>query len=123
MKTVVYITNRLPQPRLEFSSSFQKMYNVKPTVNYFRVFGCVCYVFIADEDRSKFDKKVVRCIFIRYAEQKKGWRCCDPNTNKIYVSRNVVFDEASSWWANKVALPDTHELQEKLQTKLQIHSS
>lgn len=123
MKTVVYITNRLPQPRLEFVSPFQKMYNLKPTVNYFRVFGCVCYVFIADEDRSKFDKKAIRCIFVGYDEQKKGWRCCDPNTNKIYVSRNVVFDEASSWYANKVALPDTQELQEKLQIKLQLDSS
>ena len=123
MKTTVYVTNRLPQPRLDFLSPFQKLYDVKPTVNYFRVFGCVCYVFIADEDRSKFDKKAIRCIFVGYDEQKKGWKCCDPNTNKIYVSRNVVFDEASSWWANKVVLPDTHELQEKLQTKLQLESA
>ncbi|GAA0176327.1 hypothetical protein LIER_29336 [Lithospermum erythrorhizon] len=94
MSTVVYITNRLPQPRLGFVSPFEKLKNVKPTVNYFRVFGCVYYVFIVDEHRSK-----------------------------TYVSRNVVFDEASSWWANKEVLPDTQELQEKLQFKLKEDSS
>ncbi|GAA0168960.1 hypothetical protein LIER_23544 [Lithospermum erythrorhizon] len=98
------------QPRLGFVSPFEKLKNVKPTVNYFRVFGCVCYVFIVDEHLSKFEKKAIRFIFVGYDEQKKGWRCCDLNTNRTYVSRNIVFDEASSWWANKAVLPDTQEL-------------
>ncbi|KAG8495890.1 hypothetical protein CXB51_007509 [Gossypium anomalum] len=28
--------------------------------------------------RSKFDKKSIRCIFVGYDNQRKGWRCCDP---------------------------------------------
>ncbi|GAA0148012.1 hypothetical protein LIER_42979 [Lithospermum erythrorhizon] len=98
MNTVVYITNRLPQPRLGFVSPFEMLKNVKPTVNYFRVFGCVCYVFIADAHRSKFDKKAICCIFVGYDEQKKGWRCCDPNTNRMYVSRNVVYHGVKTLW-------------------------
>ncbi|KAH0686945.1 hypothetical protein KY284_017498 [Solanum tuberosum] len=89
-----------------------------PTVSHFRVFGCVCYVFVPDHLRNRFDKKVVRCIFVGYDEQRKGWKCCDPTTNRTYVSRNVVFDEASSWWPKEVSLPDSIALEQKLQDKL-----
>ena len=66
MKTVVHITNRLPQARLGFTSPFEKLKKMTPTVCHFRVFGCVCYVCVPDHFRSKFDKKAVRCIFTGY---------------------------------------------------------
>ncbi|KAE8724613.1 tir-nbs resistance protein [Hibiscus syriacus] len=50
---------------------------------------------------SKFDKKAVRCIFVGYDSQRKGWKCCDPISGRCYTSRNVVFDEASSWWSSE----------------------
>ena len=66
--------------------------------------------------RTKFDKKAIRCIFIGYDSQRKGWRCCDPNTEKCYTSRNVVFDEASSWWTSQSQEPpDSKEVEVKLQ--------
>ncbi|KAE8667231.1 tir-nbs resistance protein [Hibiscus syriacus] len=60
MRTAAFVINILPQSRLGFVSPFEKLWNIKPTVSYFRVFGCVCYVFVPDHLRSKFDKKVVR---------------------------------------------------------------
>ncbi|KAE8736044.1 hypothetical protein F3Y22_tig00000218pilonHSYRG00253 [Hibiscus syriacus] len=91
-------------------------------VSYFRVFGCVCYVFVPDHLRSKFDKKVVRCIFVGYDSQRKGWKCCDPISGRCYTSRNVVFDEASSWWSSeKEVLPDSREFGDKLQQNMGEH--
>jgi len=47
-----------------------------------------------------------------YDSQRKGWKCCDPLIGKCYISRNVVFDEASSWWSSeKETLPDSDSLQ------------
>ena len=71
MRTTAHVINRLPQPRLEFVSPFEKLWDMKPTVSYFRVFGCVCYVFVPSHLRSKFDKKAVRCIFVGYDIQRK----------------------------------------------------
>ncbi|KAF7830116.1 Retrovirus-related Pol polyprotein from transposon TNT 1-94 [Senna tora] len=63
------------------------------------------------------DKKAVRCIFVGYDNQRKGWRCCDPTTGKSYTSRNVVFDEASSWWSsNEEVLPDSESLKDMVET-------
>nr|CAD1834944.1 unnamed protein product [Ananas comosus var. bracteatus] len=51
--------------------------------------------------------------------ERKGWRCCDPTTGRSYTSRNVVFDEASSWWSPQEAiLPSSEEIEIKLQEKL-----
>ncbi|KAE8676041.1 hypothetical protein F3Y22_tig00111634pilonHSYRG00007 [Hibiscus syriacus] len=122
MRTAAFVINRLPQPRLGFVSPFEKLWNIKPTVSYFRVFGCVCYVFVPDHLRSKFDKKAVRCIFVGYDSQRKGWKCCDQISGRCYTSRNVVFDEASSWWSSeKEVLPDSREFRDKLQQKMGEH--
>ncbi|KAE8699425.1 hypothetical protein F3Y22_tig00110578pilonHSYRG00054 [Hibiscus syriacus] len=122
MRTATFVINRLPQPRLGFVSPFEILWNIKPTVSYFRVFGCVCYVFVPDHLRSKFDKKAVRCIFVGYDSQRKGWKCCDPISGRCYTSRNVVFDEASSWWSSeKEVLPDSREFGDKLQQKMGEH--
>ncbi|XP_022023791.1 uncharacterized protein LOC110924058 [Helianthus annuus] len=67
--------------------------------------------------RQKLDKKAVRCIFVGYDEERKGWKCCDSNTGKCLVLRHVVFDENSAWWSRvNDVLPDTEDLTEKLKT-------
>lgn len=119
MKTVAHVVNRLPQARLDFVSPFEKLWSMKPTVSHFRVFGCISYVFVPDHLRIKFDKKAIHCIFVGYDDQRKGWRCCDPTTGRCHVSRNVVFDEASSWWSPQaVLMPDSKEIEEKLQERM-----
>ena len=59
MRTAAYVINRLPQAKLGFISPFEKLWGSKPTVGHFRVFGCVCYVFVPSHLRSKFDKKAI----------------------------------------------------------------
>lgn len=61
----------------------------------------ISYVFMPVNLRTKFDKKAVRCIFVGYDDERKGWMCYDPTTGRIYTSKNVVFDEVSAWWPSK----------------------
>ncbi|KAM1592866.1 hypothetical protein FF1_036629 [Malus domestica] len=69
--------------------------------------------------RSKFDKNAIRYIFVGYDSQRKWWKCCDSNTGRCYTSRDMVFDEASSWWSSeKEALPNSREIEDKLQQKI-----
>jgi hypothetical protein len=52
----------------------------KPDVLHLRVFGCITYVHVRDEKRSKLDPKAKKCIFIGYSLEQKGYRCFNPST-------------------------------------------
>ncbi|XP_022974920.1 uncharacterized protein LOC111473743 [Cucurbita maxima] len=101
MRTTAHVINKFPQSKLGFILPFEILRDMKPTVSYFGVFGCVCYVFVPDHLGSKFDKKAVKCIFVGYENQRKGWKCCDITRGKYDTSRDVVFDEAFSWWSSE----------------------
>ena len=61
-------------------------------------FGCVCYVHVPQELRIKFDAKLEMCVFVGYSLEHKGYRYYYPSTRELKVSRDVVFDELSSWY-------------------------
>lgn len=59
----------------------------------FRVFGCKAMAKIPDVQRKKFDKKSIECIFVGYAENQKGYRLLQKSSNKLIISRDVIFFE------------------------------
>ncbi len=63
------------------------------------MFGCIAYMHVLDKKRSKLDPKVEKCIFIKYYLKQKGYKCFNPSTQKLQVSRDVVFDEMASWYS------------------------
>ncbi len=74
----------------------EKFIGKKPDVSHLRVFGCIAYVHVPDEKRSKLDPKAKKCIFIGYSLEQKRYRCFNPSIRKLQVSRDVVFDEMVS---------------------------
>ena len=54
---------------------------------------------IPDEKRQKLNPKLEKCILIGYSLEQKGYKCYNPSTRKVLVSRDVVFDESASWYA------------------------
>ncbi|GKV32421.1 hypothetical protein SLEP1_g41032 [Rubroshorea leprosula] len=51
---------------------------------------------------SKLDDKGEKCIFLGVSDHSKAYRLYNPLTKKVVISRDVVFDEASTWsWTKK----------------------
>ncbi|GLT50492.1 hypothetical protein SLA2020_239750 [Shorea laevis] len=74
----------------------------RPAVDYFRIFGCIAYAHVPDQKRSKLDDKGENCIFLSVSDQSKAYKLYNPITKKVIISRDVVFDEASTWsWTEK----------------------
>jgi len=94
----MYIMNRTPIVAVHDMTPKEKFIGKKPDVSHLRVFGCIAYVHVLDEKRSKLDPKAEKCIFIGYSLEQKRYRCSNPSTRKLQVSRDVVFDEMVSWY-------------------------
>ncbi|MCO5584664.1 hypothetical protein L7F22_038595 [Adiantum nelumboides] len=79
----------------------EEMFTVKKSdVSHFKVFGCIAYVHVLDELRTKLDSKAKKCVFIGYSIEQKGSKCYNPVTRQVKVSRDVVFDEMATWYAD-----------------------
>ena len=74
----------------------EKFIGVKLDLSHLKVFGCITYVNMLDELRTKLDPKAETCVFIGYSLEQKGYRCYIPLTHKLRVSRDVVFDEMNN---------------------------
>ena len=84
----------------------EKYYGKKPDLSYVRIFGSFAYVHIPDKKRQNLDPKSKKCILVGYSLELKGYKCFNPSTRKVRVSRDVVFDESTSWYAPEMSPHD-----------------
>ncbi len=95
LSTASYLLNRSPTKTLGDETPFEAWVGKKPYVKHLKAFGCVAYSHVPKDQRKKLDSKAKKCIFLGYAEQRKGYRLYDMGTSKIIHSRDVVFNESS----------------------------
>jgi len=66
----------------------------RPDIAGLRVFGCVAHVHVPKQQRvSKLSPRSTLCFHMGYCTESKAYRLYDPTTNKIIISRDVIFDE------------------------------
>ena len=99
--SAIYILNISSTKMVKDSTPYEAWFYRKPNVSHFKIFESTCFVYIPSQQRHKLDGKFVRCVFIGYSEESKAYRCHDPLTNKLYVSRDVIFDEGEVYFKNK----------------------
>lgn len=91
--TAVYIINRLPTPTLEHMSPYFKLFNKDPDYKALQVFRCLCFPLLRPYGLHKLEYRSKPCIFLGHNHA--GYKCLDPISNKVFLSRHVVFDEGS----------------------------
>ncbi|KAG8374604.1 hypothetical protein BUALT_Bualt10G0012700 [Buddleja alternifolia] len=72
----------------------------KTIVSHLWVFGSLAYAHVVEEKRTKLDEKSERYVFVGYDQSYKGYKLDNPSNGKIVISRDVEFDEESSWDCN-----------------------
>ncbi|WZY94078.1 hypothetical protein YC2023_066407 [Brassica napus] len=99
--TACYLINRTPTKVLNKLSPFEVLNKTKPHIDHLRVFGCLCYVMIPGERRNKLEAKSTKAMFIGYSITQKGYKCYDPITRRVMVSREVKFVESKGYYEEK----------------------
>ncbi|KAL9999878.1 putative RNA-directed DNA polymerase [Helianthus debilis subsp. tardiflorus] len=93
LHTATYLHNILPTKRLNFFTPTFALYLRHPTYDHLRVFGCACYPNTSAKQPHRLHPRAIRCIFLGYPPDFRGYRCFDPSTGKVHISRHVTFDE------------------------------
>ncbi|KAK8954179.1 hypothetical protein KSP39_PZI002872 [Platanthera zijinensis] len=108
-QTAVYVLNRSPTRSLEEGTPYEAWRKKKPNVQHLRTFGCVAYKHIPKEGRKKLEMKAEKGIFIGYSQQSKAYRIYNPKTQKLSITRDVIFNENTSWdWDQNPENPHLH---------------
>ena len=92
-QTATYLINRLPTPILHNRSPFHALFGDIPNYSKLRIFGCLCFLWLRPYNHHKLEPRSRPCIFLGYSLTQSAYKCFDPSTNHIFLSRHVVFDE------------------------------
>jgi hypothetical protein len=90
--TAVYILNRSPTKALNGRTSYVAWHGHESVISHLRVFGCLTF---AKElgHIDKLDDRSTSGVFIGYVEGSKAYRILDPRTQRVRMTRDIVFDE------------------------------
>ena len=91
--TVVYTINRCPSPIVQNQTLYNLLFGSSPSCDLLNVFGCVCFVLFQDHERNKLQSRSRLCCFLGYGIGQKVYRCYDPISKRLRVSRHMVFWE------------------------------
>jgi hypothetical protein len=71
--------------------------DVKSEVGHLRIFGCPVYIHVPKEKRTKMEPSRKKGMFVGYNETWKAYRINVPGHRQIEVTRDVAFDEETSF--------------------------
>lgn len=116
-----YLINPVPSKVIDFENPLEHLFQQKPDYTSLRVFGCACWPNLWPYNKCKLEFRSKQCPFLGYSNLHKGFKCLDISTGRVYVSRDVIFDEmvfpfstlhpnAGAHLRSEIALLPTHLL-------------
>jgi histone deacetylase 1/2 len=91
--TACFLINRMPSRVIKNQTPVTKLFHTPPDYNFLRIFGCACWPNLRPYNHHKLSFRSKPCVFLGYSPLHRGYKCFDRATSRIYISRDVVFDE------------------------------
>ncbi|KAG8483043.1 hypothetical protein CXB51_021981 [Gossypium anomalum] len=88
----IFFINRSPSVVIEKKTP-QEVWSDNPA-NYsdLKIFGCPAYAHV---DNGKLEPRSIKCVFLGYKADVKGYKLWCPENRKVVISRDVVFDKTT----------------------------
>ena len=87
-----YVRNLVKKDKTD-KNPHEKFWARKPKTGHLKVFGCLAYVKHRKREKSKFDPKARKYVFLGYDSNSTAYLLQDIETGKLKQARNVVFNE------------------------------
>jgi hypothetical protein len=98
--TATFLINHTPSRVISYQTPMERLLDQKTDYNFLRTFGCACWPNLRPYNTHKLSFRSKCCVFIGYSNQHKGYKCLEPSTGRVYISRDVIFDEMVFWFAS-----------------------
>jgi hypothetical protein len=91
--TATHLINMLPSKTIDNDTPMERLLKKKPDYAFLRVFGCAYWPNLWPYNQHKLAYRSKQCVFLGYSHMHKGVKCLDVTSGRVYISRDVVFDE------------------------------
>lgn len=88
-----HLINRKPTHLLENKTPYEMLHGQPPSLDHLRVFGCLAYAHNKDTKGDKISSRSTPCLFLGYPSGTMGWKLFDIEQEKVFISRDVDFQE------------------------------
>ena len=100
--TAVFLQTRLPTRAVNDQTPFEAWHGYKPSLQFLKVFGCLCFTYVPQVKHDELHKKAVPDIFVGYSTISKAYKVFQPQIENMVISRDVHFMENEQWsWENQ----------------------
>jgi hypothetical protein len=93
-QTACYLIDHLPTPTLHNKAPFEKLFASSPDYSLLKIFGCACWPNLRPYNSNKLQPRSLQCVFLYYSIHHKGYKCFHIPSSRLYISRDVVFQES-----------------------------
>ena len=87
----IHAINRIPSPVIQNQTPYEHLFGSPPDHHHLHSFGSACFVLLQPHEHNKLEPWLRLCCFLDYGETQKRYRCYDPVSHRLRISRNVVF--------------------------------
>jgi transposase InsO family protein len=88
--TACYLIKRSSSIPLDKKTLIEVWSGIPADYSQLRVFGCTAYAHV---DNGNLESMAVKCVFLGYGLGVKAYKLRNPETKRILMSMNVVFNE------------------------------
>lgn len=97
VRHAVYVLDRLPTRALSGCTPYEAWSGKKPDLGHLKTFRCLAHMKVPSVHTTKLDDRSRVVVYLGKEPGTKAHRLYDPQSKRICVSRDVVFEESKSW--------------------------
>ena len=113
--TTMHLQNKSSHKILVEKTPEEAFTGVELEIGHLRIFGCLVYIHVILEKRTRLEPVRETSIFVGYKETSKAYKISMPMQQNIVVSQDVKFEE-------NLASRKSHELPSLAESKEQSHT-